>query len=67
MNWNQVPCGRMDKACAMLAKSLCGVGDTRFESVSRALTFLTENVFYILFIISNFKFHMTDANIIRMC
>ena len=57
----------MDKACAMLAQSLHAVGGAWFESVSRALTFLTENVFYILFIISNFKFHMTDANIIRMC
>ena len=45
MDWNRVPCGRMDKACAMLAKSLCGVGDVWFEYELRALTFLTQNIF----------------------
>ena len=62
MDWNQVPCGGMDKACVMLAKSLCGVGGTRFESVCRALIFLYENIYNTFtstamsFFIHNFKF-----------
>ena len=39
LNW--LPRGRMDKACALLAESLYGVGGTRFESVLRALIFLS--------------------------
>lgn len=34
----------MDKAYDILAKSICGVGGARFESASKALIYLSENI-----------------------
>ena len=45
LDLNRIPCCRVDKACAMLAETLCEVGGARFEFVSRAIFFTSQNIY----------------------